>query len=57
MSLLANYLYLCGMAKKKKTLPANFGELLEAKDLEALKALTSMREMNTSALHYTITLR
>ena len=46
MSLLANYLYLCGMAKKKKTLPANFGELLEAKDLEALKAVFNECELN-----------
>ena len=46
MSLLANYLYLCGMAKKKKTLPANFGELLEAKDLEALKAVFKECELN-----------
>ncbi len=46
MSLLANYLYLCGMAKKKKTLPANFNELLEAKDLEALKAVFNECELN-----------
>ena len=46
MSLLANYLYLCGMAKKKKTLPANFKELLEAKDLEALKAVFNECELN-----------
>ena len=46
MSLLANYLYLCGMAKKKKTLPANFGELLEANDLEALKAVFNECESN-----------
>ena len=46
MSLLANYLYLCGMAKKKKTLPANFGELLEANDLEALKAVFNECELN-----------
>ena len=46
MSLLANYLYLCGMAKKKKTLPANFGELLEAEDLEALKAVFNECELN-----------
>ena len=46
MSLLANYLYLCGMAKKKKTLPANFGELLEAKDIEALKAVFNECELN-----------
>ena len=44
MSLLANYLYLCGMAKK--TLPANFGELLEANDLEALKAVFNECELN-----------
>ena len=46
MSLLANYLYLCGMAKKKKTLPANFGELLEANDLDALKAVFNECELN-----------
>jgi ankyrin repeat protein len=46
MSLLANYLYLCGMAKKKKTLPVNFGELLEANDLEALKAVFNECELN-----------
>ena len=46
MSLLANYLYLCGMAKKKKTLLANFKELLEAKDLEALKAVFNECELN-----------
>ena len=46
MSLLANYLYLCGMAKKKKTLPANFKELLEAKDLDALKAVFNECELN-----------
>ena len=46
MSLLANYLYLCNMAKKKKTLPANFGELLEAKDLDALKAVFNECELN-----------
>ena len=46
MSLLVNYLYLCGMAKKKKTLPANFGELLEANDLEALKAVFNECELN-----------
>ena len=46
MSLLANYLYLCGMAKKKKTLPANFGELLEANDLEALKTVFNECESN-----------
>ena len=46
MSLLANYLYLCGMAKKKKTLPANFGELLEVNDLEALKAVFNECELN-----------
>lgn len=34
------------MAKKKKTLPANFGELLEAKDLEALKAVFNECELN-----------
>ena len=46
MSLLANYLYLCGMAKKKKTLPANFKELLEANDLEALKTVFNECELN-----------
>ena len=46
MNLLANYLYLCGMAKKKKTLPANFKELLEAKDLDALKAVFNECELN-----------
>ena len=46
MSLLANYLYLCGMAKKKKTLPANFRELLEANDLEALKTVFNECELN-----------
>ena len=51
MSLLANYLYLCGMAKKKKTLPANFGELLEAKDLEALKAVFNECELNAYDRH------
>ena len=34
------------MAKKKKTLPANFKELLEAKDLEALKAVFNECELN-----------
>jgi len=34
------------MAKKKKTLPANFGELLEAKDLEALKTVFNECELN-----------
>ena len=34
------------MAKKKKTLPANFGELLEANDLEALKAVFNECELN-----------
>ena len=34
------------MAKKKKTLPANFEELLEAKDLEALKAVFNECELN-----------
>ena len=34
------------MAKKKKTLPANFNELLEAKDLEALKAVFNECELN-----------
>ena len=51
MSLLANYLYLCGMAKKKKTLPANFKELLEAKDLEALKAVFNECELNAYDRH------
>ena len=51
MSLLANYLYLCGMAKKKKTLPANFGELLEANDLEVLKAVFNECELNAYDRH------
>lgn len=34
------------MAKKKKTLPANFGELLEAKNLDALKAVFNECELN-----------
>ena len=34
------------MAKKKKTLPANFYELIEAKDLEALKAVFNECELN-----------
>lgn len=34
------------MAKKKKTLPANFEELLEAKDLDALKAVFNECELN-----------
>ena len=34
------------MAKKKKTLPANFYELIEAKDLDALKALFNECELN-----------
>ena len=34
------------MAKKKKTLPANFYELLEAKDLDALKAVFNECELN-----------
>ena len=34
------------MAKKKKTLPTNFYELLEAKDLEALKAVFNECELN-----------
>lgn len=34
------------MAKKKKTLPANFYELLEAKDLETLKAVFNECELN-----------
>ena len=46
MRLLANYLYLCTMAKKKKTLPANFKELLEANDLDALKAVFNECELN-----------
>ena len=51
MSLLADYLYLCGMAKKKKTLPANFKELLEANDLEALKAVFNECELNAYDRH------
>ena len=34
------------MAKKKKTLPANFNELIEAKDLDALKAVFNECELN-----------
>ena len=34
------------MAKKKKTLPVNFKELLEAKDLDALKAVFNECELN-----------
>ena len=34
------------MAKKKKTLPANFKELLESNDLEALKAVFNECELN-----------
>ena len=34
------------MAKKKKTLPANFGELLESNDLEALKTVFNECELN-----------
>ena len=34
------------MAKKKKTLPANFYELIEAKDLDALKAVFNECELN-----------
>ena len=34
------------MTKKKKTLPANFNELLEAKDLDALKAVFNECELN-----------
>ena len=34
------------MAKKKKTLPANFYELIEAKDLDALKAVFNQCELN-----------
>ena len=34
------------MAKKKKTLPANFYELIEAKDVEALKAVFNECELN-----------
>ncbi|MBI1669632.1 ankyrin repeat domain-containing protein [Capnocytophaga periodontitidis] len=34
------------MAKKKKTLPVNFYELLEAKDLDALKAVFNECELN-----------
>ena len=51
MSLLANYLYLCNMAKKKKTLPANFYELIEAKDLDALKAVFNECELNAYDRH------
>ena len=34
------------MTKKKKTLPANFNELIEAKDLDALKAVFNECELN-----------
>ena len=34
------------MAKKKKTLPTNFNELIEAKDLDALKAVFNECELN-----------
>ena len=34
------------MAKKKKTLPSNFYELIEAKDLDALKAVFNECELN-----------
>jgi len=34
------------VAKKKKTLPANFYELIEAKDLDALKAVFNECELN-----------
>ena len=34
------------MAKKRKTLPANFYELIEAKDLDALKAVFNECELN-----------
>ena len=34
------------MAKKKKTLPANFDELIESKDLDALKAVFNECELN-----------
>ena len=39
------------MAKKKKTLPANFKELLEANDLEALKAVFNECELNAYDRH------
>lgn len=39
------------MAKKKKTLPANFYELLEAKDLEVLKAVFNECELNAYDRH------
>lgn len=39
------------MAKKKKTLPANFYELLEAKDLDALKAVFNECELNAYDRH------
>ena len=39
------------MAKKKKTLPANFYELIEAKDLEALKAVFNECELNAYDRH------
>jgi ankyrin repeat protein len=48
------------MAKKKKTLPKNFGELIEAKDITALKAVFDACEINAyksgfdkkTALHF-----
>ena len=39
------------MAKKKKTLPANFYELLEAKDLDTLKAVFNECELNAYDRH------
>ena len=39
------------MAKKKKTLPANFYELIEAKDLDALKAVFNECELNAYDRH------
>ena len=39
------------MAKKKKTLPANFYELIEAKDLDALKAVFNQCELNAYDRH------
>ena len=39
------------MTKKKKTLPANFNELLEARELYALKAVFNECELNTYDRH------
>ena len=34
------------MAKKRKTLPKNFGELIEARNIDALKAVFDACELN-----------